>query len=222
MIGTVVAVLAAFGPVWVVRAGVVVSVLAAVLSCLTAWRELSEARRAHAAEMLAASKAHGAALSEERLAHASVVDVLATRTRQARTEVDQHRHLIVELNHRIVELNVTIRSLRTEVSSLRAGRGRDQELLQRREAEIADLQESVRARESELAARTEVIRPVRSIPRRMLAEPTEPVVPAERTGSVSSAEDLRPDRTPEVVDLVASIEGYEVALPNYEGERKLA
>jgi chromosome segregation ATPase len=219
VIGTVVAVLAAFGPVWVVRAGVVVSVLAAVLSCWAAWREVSQARRTHAAEMLAASKAHGAALSEERLAHASVVDVLATRTRQARTEVDQHRHLIVELNHRIVELNVTIRSLRTEVSTLRAGRGRDQELLQRREAQIADLQESVRARESELAARTEVVRPVRSIPRRMLAESVEP---AERPESAGSAEDLRPDRTPEVVDLVASIEGYEVALPNYEGERKLA
>ena len=47
VVGTVLAVLAAFGPIWSVRTGVVVAVVAAVLACAFAWRELFWERRQH-------------------------------------------------------------------------------------------------------------------------------------------------------------------------------
>ena len=37
--------MAAFGPAWVVRIGVAIAVVAAVLACAFAWRELFSARR---------------------------------------------------------------------------------------------------------------------------------------------------------------------------------
>jgi len=68
--GTVVAVIAAFGPTWAVRLGIVVAVISAVVACLFAWRELFNARRQHARAMLTASRDHGRALTDERTRNA--------------------------------------------------------------------------------------------------------------------------------------------------------
>ena len=46
--GTVIAVAAAFGPLWATRVGVAVAVAAAVVACVCAWRELFNAERRHA------------------------------------------------------------------------------------------------------------------------------------------------------------------------------
>jgi chromosome segregation ATPase len=205
VIGTVVAVVAAFGPVWAVRAGVVVAVAAAIIACVAAWRELSEARHRHAGEMLAASKAHGAVLTEERRHNASVVDTLTTRAQAATAEIKRCRATLAE--HQ-----ATIETLLAEITTLHGNHAAAQGLIRRREAEIVTLQETVRAREAELLALSEVNGQVRAMPRRMLTEHEEPSRPAPRDELFAAG------GLPSVTDLV----DVTVVLPNYEGERKLA
>ena len=248
IVGSVLAVLAAFGPVWVVRVGVLVAVAAAVTACAVTWRELADVRRQHAAATLAASRAHGSALREERRANASVVDALTGRVRAATAQVTSQQAHIVELTSQILGLTSSIATLRTQVSSLQAGMSslrddhtRAQDEIRRREADIAGLQDVIRAREAELVALSEAGGQLRSIPRRMLSDlelpqraaevpqraaelpqraaegPRRPAQPA--TSSATPADELwLSDRRPQVVDLG----DVTVAMPNYEGERKLA
>ncbi len=79
VVGSVLALAAALGPVWLVRAGVVVAVLTCVATCLLAGRELAEARRRHAQRLLVSDKRHGDALRSERTRNAEVVDALGER-----------------------------------------------------------------------------------------------------------------------------------------------
>ncbi len=217
IVGTVVAVLAAFGPVWVVRFGVLVAVAAAVIGCVVAWRELAEARRAHSSEMLSASKAHGSALTEERRQNATVVDTLTGRIRQTRAEIERHRQTILELTGTVTALEGTVGTLRGDVSTLRAGRAADQATAQReirqREQAIAALRETVRSREAELLALSEAAGQVRAIPRRVLAEHQS------ASSRAPDADDLLADGSHPTV---ASLVDVPVVLPNYEGERRFA
>ena len=103
IIGTVVSLLAAFGPTWAARAGIVIAVVAAVVACVVAWTELSQAHRAHASELLAATQAHGRALTEERRHNASVLDVLDRRAKNAAAEIVTHRRSIAQLHSEISE-----------------------------------------------------------------------------------------------------------------------
>lgn len=216
-IGTVVALLAASGPLWMVRIGLVVAVVSAVLACAATWRELSDVRRAHAVEMLATSRAHGAALREERRHNASVVDVLTMRTARS---ADASRRLQGELQglaSRVQALTGTIAALRAEIRSLSDQRADALEERQRRIAEIAALSEALRSREAELRELSESAGQVRTMPRRMRAEHDDSESPA----SVASvqADELWPDgRRLDVAELVQGT----VLLPNYEGDRKLA
>jgi hypothetical protein len=206
IIGTVIAVVAAFGPVWMVRVGVVVAVAAAVIACFAAWRELAEARRAHAAEMLAASHAHGDALRQERTQNASVVDVLTGRAEQAAAKVKVHQATIAELN-------CTIGTLRSEVSTLHGDNAFAHAEIRHRETVIATLRETVRAREAELIALSEAAGQVRAIPRRVLAEHES------AWDRIPDADDLWSDGNhPTIADLI----DVSVSLPNYEGERRFA
>lgn len=212
VIGTVLAVLAAFGPVWVVRLGVLVAVSAAVTACGCAWRELSDARRAHAAEMHAASRAHGTALSDERRQHASVLDTLSGRLTAATAEARQGQARIVELTSSVVGLTATIANLRSEIVAVQGRYAQSQQQIQERDSVIASLEETVRSREAELLALSAANGQVRSIPRRVLAE-------HEASRDRGAGDELRSDdRHPQVADLV----DVAVVLPNYEGERKLA
>jgi outer membrane murein-binding lipoprotein Lpp len=213
VIGTVVAVIAAFGPVWAVRFGVLVAVAAAVVSCVTAWREVTEVRHQHAAEMLAASRSHGAALTAERTQNAAVVDTLTGRVTAAGVEIRGQQAKIVELTSSIVGLTSTIGSLRAEISALRSDHAAARTEIRKRESEIETLRQTVRSREAELMALSEANGQVRAIPRRVLAE------------HHSAWQDL-----PEVDELTAAASGpsvselvdVSVVLPNYEGDRRLA
>lgn len=105
IVGIVLAVAAAFGPIWVVRAGIAVLIVAAILAVRFAWKELSQERRENGLKSLDQLHAHGAQLSAERARNREVLDVL----KQAGEENDQ----------KMVELQVRIGQLRTELSSLR-------------------------------------------------------------------------------------------------------
>jgi hypothetical protein len=202
VVGTVVAVAAAFGPTWSVRTGVVVAVFAAVVACVFAWRELFHARRAHAKAMLKASQEHGQALTEERTRNAQVVETLRRRFSDAAAVIERQR--------------VTIAELRIKISGLKGDRVYLQAEVDHREAVISALRQTVRSREAELIAlRDEGTAAVHHMPRRVLAEHESGLDEA------SAGEELWSDGShPTVVDMVAI--DLAMVLPNYEEDRRLA
>lgn len=136
--GTVLAVAAAFGPTWLVRVGVGVAVVTAVVACVLAWREHFSTRRAHAAQMLQASQQHGKVLSEERTRNGQVVDTLTRRVKDAEVVIGGQRVIIATLRGEISTLKGDSVYLRSEVKH--------------RETVITSLRETVRSREAELVA----------------------------------------------------------------------
>jgi hypothetical protein len=202
VVGTVVAVIAAFGPAWSVRTGVAVAVFAAVVACVFAWRELFHARRAHARAMLKASQEHGHALTEERTRNAEVVETLRRRFADAAAVIERQR--------------VTIAELRIKISGLKGDRVYLQSEVDHREVVISALRQTVRSREAELIAlRDEGTAEVHHMPRRVLAEHES------EWDEASAAEDLWSDGShPTVVDMVAI--DLAMILPNYEEDRRLA
>jgi hypothetical protein len=200
--------LAAFGPTWAVRTGLVLAIAAALVACLLAWREINHARRDHARAMLAASKAHGEALRAERTHNAGVLDTLTQRARTAATQIETQR--------------VVIGELRVEIATLRGDNAHLTSEITRREQVISGLRQTVRTQEAELVALLDdgtdsgVSAEVHILPRRVLAEQWPPVGQAG-----AAAEDLwASGHEAGVIDLVPA-EGA-VALPNYEGDRRWA
>jgi hypothetical protein len=202
IIGTASSLGLALGPTWATKIGIAVAVAAAIVGCTLAWRELWQVHRAHAHQLLEISKKHGKALSEERRHNAGVLDLMSKRVKEYVIVVEGQK--------------VTIAQLRGQVSALRGDNAYLKTEIAHRETVIVSLRETVRARESELVAllTDDSDAEVHTLPRRLLAEGT--AGPEE----VAAAGDLWTDGShPTVVDM-AAIE--ESALPNFEGNRKLA
>ncbi len=145
--GTVLAVLAAFGPTWVTRVGVGVAVAAAVVACVCAWRELFNTERRHARATLESSQRHGAQLREERRHNAEVVDTLTDRVRETGAVVDVHRVTIAGLRNDIDTLEGDRATLRTAVAdrdrslcSLRTTVQKQERHISHLESQLADLE----------------------------------------------------------------------------------
>ncbi len=216
--GSVLAVAAAFGPVWVARGGVLLAVLAAIFATVASWRELRAERRRHAAETLAASQAHGRALRDERQHNQAVLQVVTDRNTRAVGEIERQY--------------VVIAGLRTEISTLRGDKAALAARVAERDRTIAGLHHTVRTREAELAALADDSHraggaddgdsaQVHAMPRRVLVETPG----RDGRPGVPSAEDLWDDGShPTVVDLavidLSLVE--EPVLPNYEEDRRLA
>ena len=201
-VGSVVALVAAFGPIWMVRAGVAVAVATAILACVLAYRQLFLVRRQHAQEMLGASRRHGESLREERTHNASVVDTLSLRIAQAGDIIDGQQVIIGELQTVVSTLNGNAVHLRGEIAH--------------REKVISSLRETVRSREAELIALHsdgETGADVHHMPRRVLAE-------HDLTGAGGpAADELWSDGSyPTVVDL--TMLETAMVLPNYEEEQR--
>jgi hypothetical protein len=191
----------ALGPNWATKIGIAVAVAAAIAGCMLAWRELWQVHRAHAQQMLEISKKHGKALSEERRHNAGVLDLMSKRVKEYVIVVEGQK--------------VTIAKLRGQVSALRGDNAYLKTEIAHRETVIVSLRETVRAREAELVSllTDDSDAEVHTLPRRLLAESS--------AGSEEVADgDLWTDGShPTVVDM-APIE--DSALPNFEGDRKLA
>lgn len=158
--GSVLALTATLGSVWLVRAGVVIAVAAAVVAVAFAFRQLSSARREHAGQVLETSKRHGAVLHDERTRNAAVVETLTSRVQKAGFVIAGQR--------------ITIAQLSSEMSSLNGDRAHLRSEIAHRDTVIGSLRDTVRSREAELAALlvdgdTEAA-DVHHLPRRMLAE----------------------------------------------------
>jgi len=204
VIGTVLAVVAAFGPIWMVRAGVGVAVATAILACVFAYRQLFVVRRQHAKDLLGASRRHGQAMREERTHNASVVDALSLRISQAGEIIEGQQVIIGKLQTQVSSLNGDAVYLRGEIAH--------------RETVITSLRETVRSREAELIAlHSDGLEnaggDVHHMPRRVLAE-------HESTwADVPNADELWGDGSyPTVVDL--KMLETAMVLPNYEAKRR--
>ncbi|MCW2812059.1 MAG: hypothetical protein JWP61_2517 [Friedmanniella sp.] len=229
--GSVLAVVAAFGPPLVVRFGVVVAVASAVVACLFAWREVFVAHRDHAAELHRVSGEHGRVLTENRRRNAAVVETLTGRIQAAGRTVDGQRITIAELRGTVSGLEserATLRGTVTELTrerSLLSGKVAvllDERVHLHRELEqhlvvIATLRDTVRAHEDEIASLRSgegEDASVHHMPRRALAE-HEAV-----WNELPTARDLWADgEHPAVVDM-KTLETAMV-LPNYEGDRRV-
>jgi hypothetical protein len=197
VVGTMAAAAAASGPLWVVRLGVAAAILAALIACAFAWREINSARHAHAQAMLKASREHGAALTEERLRNASVVEVLQLRIADAGKVLERQRR-------RIAEQRLQLSDLRTDQAYLKGE-------IEHREKVITALQETVREGEPELSGLSDgVDAEVHHMPRRVQAE--QDLVELSDVEHIST-ESLSMEDDLTVIDMV---------LPNYEADRQPA
>lgn len=199
--GTVAAAAAAAGPLWLVRLGVATAIMAALVACAFAWRELNSARHAHADAMLKASREHGAALREERSRNAAVVDALGLRIRDAGKVIERQRIRIAEQ--------------RLEIAGLRDDRGYLRGEVEHRDKVIFELREAVREREPERdtpRAEAEAEAEVHHMPRRVLAGQDEFV------WQELSPEDEISESRQSLVDLKI----ISMTLPNYEDDRQPA
>jgi hypothetical protein len=196
--GTVGAVAAASGPVWVVRLGVAVAITAALVACAFAWRDLNAARHARAQAMLQAARHHGARLTEERHRNAAVVDALSMRIADAGKVIERQRARIAQQRLEMSSLNQDQTYLKGEIEY--------------REKVIAALRDTVREREAELiTSRDEADAQIHHMPRRVFVghDFVWQEMPAE--------DEVAPESLP-----VVDIKIIDAVLPNYEADRQPA
>ena len=201
--GTVVAVLAAFGPAWATRVGVVVAVVAAVVACVCAWRELFHAERRHARTLLQASQRHGVQLRDERQRNAEVVDTLTERVRETVAVVDGQRVTIAGLRHEVFSLEGDRTSLRTAVADRNRTISSLRSTVQKQEVQITGLQTRLQELEHE---HDEITAEVHRLPSRLNADELAAIADHED----SAVLDLR------------TLETVRGILPNYEEDRRFA
>ena len=196
--GTVGAVAAASGPVRVVRLGVAVAIIAALVACAFAWRDLNAARHVHAQAMLQAARHHGARLTEERNRNAAVVDALSMRIADAGKVIERQRTRIAQQRLEISSLNQDQAYLKGEIEY--------------REKVIAALRDTVREREAELITSSdEADAQIHHMPRRVFVG--HDFVWQE----MPAADEIVPESVP-----VVDIKIIDAVLPNYEADRQPA
>ena len=195
VVGSVVALASALGPVWLVRAGVVVAIATCVATCLLAWRELADARRRHAHRLLVSDRRHGDALRTERTRNAQVVDALGERLSSTSMVVVGQRATIAHLRGEVGVLTSERDGLQEQVAERDGLIGLFRASLREQEAALL----AVRAQQGELAAQisAQADAEVHALPRRS-----------------------RPAGTAEVLD--PEMAELSMILPNYETTRRYA
>jgi hypothetical protein len=197
--GTVGAVVTASGTLWVARLGVAIAIVAALVACAFAWRELNTSRRTQAQAMLKATREHGEALREERSRNTAVVETLSGRIYDARKVIEKQR--------------VIIARERQQIGSLKDDRAYLMGEVDHRAKVISSLLETVREREAALIAlHDEPDAQVHHMPRRVMAE-REFV-----WQQLSDEDEITGGLHPKVVD----IKIIDMVLPNYEADRQPA
>ncbi|MDN5727765.1 MAG: hypothetical protein L0G99_17820 [Propionibacteriales bacterium] len=144
-VGALLSFAAMFGPVWVVRIGVVLAVLAAVGAVVAAWREIGHhlvaKRRELADQKLSLSRAHGDHLRGERKHNAAVLDTL-------RAQIDRTNNLVDRLADDVSGRRAEIAELRREISGLRGDKLSLAAQVSERDDHIAGLRETLTVREA--------------------------------------------------------------------------
>ncbi len=143
--GSILALAAAAGPLWLVRVGLVVAVVTTVVTCTLAWRELAAARRQHAQRLLSSDKRHGETLRTERARNAEVVDALNERVSSAGMVVAGQRTVIAQLRGEVGVLTTERDGLREQVAERDGLIGLFRASLREQEAALVGAREVERA-----------------------------------------------------------------------------
>ncbi|WP_145978592.1 hypothetical protein [Granulicoccus phenolivorans] len=188
--GAVVAIAAAFGPVWVVRAGIAIALVAGLVALQFAWKAVRRSQAEARAEIRESMQTQGQHLSVERQHNGEVLSVMKSYNDRAdgklaalhgdidrlRTEINALLGEKAHLQADVIERDLTISRLKRELS--------------RAEAELKKLRQ---AEEAESADRAEVV----SMPRYAMSESQWAALPTAaelwNTGehpSISSLEQL--------------------------------
>lgn len=185
--GIIAAAALALGSAWVVRIGVAVAALTAIVAVALAWHDAKIQRQAREAENLEATRAQGADLHRERQSTMAVVDSLKSRNSR--------------ISGRVSELSGVINDLRTEIADLRTENSELSSDLARTQSRVEQLRAELRLAEAELAAINEEDEAeVFAMPRRGLPQD------ADTWAAVPTAEELWADGDhPTVVDMEAII-----------------
>lgn len=186
IVATVVALACAFGPIWMVRAGVLVALVGAAAAVWFAFREMRSMELIHKSELKAVREAAASAASQH---HRESMELIATFTQRYKAHGEQLAALRAELSSRQAELS----TLRGNLASAQAEG-------ERRQGRILELQDEVALANSQLAALEATIvefetsnDQVIAIPRRMVSS---------RAHSVPTAAELWEDGNhPTMVDL---------------------
>jgi len=162
-IGAVIALVLALGVVafvadgaamWVVRAGVLVAILAGAWALVTSFRELYFEKLETERRLIKQSREHGRVLSAERQRNGEVVESLRRSNVDASQRLRKAQTQVHDGQVRIVELTGTVGRLNAELSTLRGNNLALKQNLQERDARIRELTERLEAAEAELAALT--------------------------------------------------------------------
>lgn len=188
-LGIVLAVVSAFGSVWIVRVGLAALAVAAVLAVRFAWREIREQRETHLKAMADSAQAQTESVAIERRRTGEVLEAMSGHNQRA--------------DARVRELEGDITGLRDELDTLRiANAGLTADLIER-DHRIARVTADLKAREAELKELRE-------------ADGHAEVLAMPRHGtsweSLPSAEELFDEEHPMVIDL------QQLAFPAEEAE----
>lgn len=137
--------------IWVVRAGVVVAILAGVWALVTSFRELYFEKLETERRLIKQNRDHGRALTAERQRNGEVVDALRRSNVDASQRLRAAQAQIHDGQVRVVELTGTVGRLNAEISSLRGNNVALRQDLTERDTRIAELTERLEAAEAELA-----------------------------------------------------------------------
>lgn len=135
---TVIGLVCAFGPLWMVRAGLFASILGAAISVWFAFREISRLEILHRTELKASREAAALAAHAH---HMESMDLIGTFTTRYKAHGEQLSALRSEVSARQVELS----TLRGNLVSVRSESDR-------RGVRISDLEAQLAAREAEFEA----------------------------------------------------------------------
>jgi hypothetical protein len=193
VVGTLLSLGSLVGPEWALRAGVVIALASATLSCALGWRELYLTKRECANELLAAGRRHTDDLRVERQHNAEVLTTVTDRAQRWRQEVDRQQ--------------MQISGLRVETTALRGDLSSVRRQLVRAEGTIAGLRETVRDRDIEIA-----------LMRSAAPAPTVEVDGLPRRLRLDRAEVAAPTGGDSVIDFRAEAP----VLPNFEADRRRA
>lgn len=197
--GCVLSFAAAFGPIWVVRSGIALAVIAGIAACVLGWREFAAARVRHQAKLTEVARSQSETLTRDRQHNAAVLDTLQLRVNSATEVIDKQRLRIGELASEVSTLHGDNAFLKGEVLH--------------RDSTISSLRETIAARMEELRALTgaeDDDAEVMALPRRVRTK-------AGEWDALPSADDLWKEGThPTVVDL-RTLETA-LVLPNFESD----
>ncbi|MGD8214823.1 hypothetical protein [Aestuariimicrobium sp. Y1814] len=185
---TLVGLACAFGPIWMVRAGLLASILGAAASVWFAFREISRLEVLHRSELKTARDAAARAANAH---HVESMNLIETFTTRSKAHAEQLAGLRAELSARKTELS----SLRGNLVSARAESDRRGSRITELQAELAQRTAELATLEQQLADLAPAEAEVVTLPRRTAAHTV-------MNGSVPTAAELWSDGNhPTVVDL---------------------